>query len=67
VQAEKRCHDKFDPTKLKALPAGSMLVVPANMSHFHWMRSGEAVVQISGVGPSGIEYVDHDDDSRKVP
>jgi mannose-6-phosphate isomerase-like protein (cupin superfamily) len=58
--------DKFDPTKLKAFPAGSMFVVPANTSHFHWMRSGEAVVQISGVGPSGIEYVDHDDDPRKV-
>ena len=57
--------DKFDPSKLKAFPAGSMFVVPANTSHFHWMRSGEAVVQISGVGPSGIEYVDHDDDPRK--
>jgi quercetin dioxygenase-like cupin family protein len=59
--------DKFDPTKLKAFPAGSMFVVPANASHFHWMRSGEAVVQVSGVGPSGIEYVDRADDPRKLP
>jgi hypothetical protein len=57
--------DKFDPTKLKAFPAGSMFVVPADASHFHWMRSSEAVVQVSGVGPSGIEYVDPADDPRK--
>jgi quercetin dioxygenase-like cupin family protein len=59
--------DQFDPAKLKAFPAGSMFVVPAHTSHFHWMRSGEAVVQVSGVGPSGIDYVDHDDDPRKAP
>jgi len=57
--------EKFDPTALKAFSAGSAFVVPANTSHFHWMRSGEAVVQISGVGPSGIEYVDHSDDPRQ--
>ena len=56
--------DKFDPTRLRAFPTGSAFVVPANASHFHWMRSGEAVVQISGVGPSGIEYIDHADDPR---
>jgi mannose-6-phosphate isomerase-like protein (cupin superfamily) len=57
--------EKFDSTRLKAFPAGSVFVVPANASHFHWMRSGEAVVQVSGVGPSGIEYIDHSDDPRK--
>lgn len=57
--------DKLDATKLHAFPAGSVLVVPANASHFHWMRSGEAIVQISGVGPSGIAYVDRSDDPRK--
>lgn len=56
--------DTFDAARLKAFPAGSAFVVPAHASHFHWMRSGEAVVQISGVGPSGIEYVDHADDPR---
>ncbi len=57
--------DRFDPAKLKAFPAGSVIVVPANASHFHWMRSGEAVVQVSGVGPSGIEYIDPADDPRR--
>lgn len=57
--------DRFDPSRLKAFPQGSVFVVPAHASHFHWMRSGEAVVQISGVGPTGIGYVDPDDDPRK--
>jgi lipopolysaccharide export system protein LptA len=53
------------PAKLKAFPAGSTFVVPANISHFHWMRSGEAVAQITGIGPNGFDYVDHADDPRK--
>ena len=57
--------DQFDPSRLKAFPAGSVFVVPANASHFHWMRSGEAVVQITGVGPTGIDYVEPADDPRK--
>lgn len=57
--------DKMDEAKLKAFPVGASFVVPANTNHFHWMRSGEAVVQISGVGPSGLSYVDHADDPRK--
>jgi quercetin dioxygenase-like cupin family protein len=57
--------DKFDPARLEAFPVGSVFIVPAGASHFHWTRSGEAVVQISGVGPSGTEYVDHADDPRK--
>jgi len=57
--------DTFDPDKLKAFPAGSTFVVPANANHFHWMRSGEAVAQITGIGPNGFDYVDHADDPRK--
>ena len=57
--------DKFDPDRLHAFPAGSVFVVPANASHFHWTRSGDAVVQITGVGPSGIQYVDPADDPRR--
>jgi hypothetical protein len=29
------------------------------------MRSGEAVAQITGIGPNGFDYVDHADDPRK--
>jgi len=57
--------EKFDPVRLKAFPPGSAFVVPANTSHFHWARSGETVVQISGLAPTAIEYTDHGDDPRR--
>jgi mannose-6-phosphate isomerase-like protein (cupin superfamily) len=56
--------NEFDQSKLFPFPAGSVFVVPANQAHFHLMQSGEAIVQISGTGPSGIEYVNHEDDPR---
>ena len=57
--------DTFDEAKLKAFPVGSVFVVPAKTSHFHWMRSGESMVQINGTGPSGFAYVDNAEDPRK--
>jgi quercetin dioxygenase-like cupin family protein len=57
--------DKFDPGKLKAFPAGSVYVVPANVSHFHWAKSGGSVVQVNGVGPTATNYVDSVNDPRK--
>lgn len=49
---------KFDENGLKALPAGSYYTEPAGVPHF--ARTGEdgAVVQITGVGPTGTSYVD---------
>jgi quercetin dioxygenase-like cupin family protein len=57
--------DRIDAARLKAFPPGSMFVVPANASHYHWMRSGEAIVQITGAGPSGTTYVDAEGGSGK--
>ncbi len=57
--------DKFEPAKLKAFPAGSLYVVPANVSHFHWAKSGESIVQVNAVGPTATNYVDSVDDPRK--
>lgn len=57
--------DKFEPAKLKAFPVGSLYVVPANVSHFHWAKSGESVVQVNAVGPTATNYVNSADDPRK--
>ena len=58
----------FDPQKLKAYPAGSVIVLPANAPHFHWAQSGEYVSQISAVrGPRGLAYVNPTDDPRTQP
>ena len=56
--------DKFDQSKLKPYPAGTVYVLPANASHFH-LTQGETVVQSHGVGPTGITFVDPADDPRK--
>ena len=57
--------NQFDGDKMTAYPAGSVLVLPGNTSHYHWARSGEYVTQITAIGPLGLEYLDADDDPRE--
>lgn len=47
----------------KPLPAGSFIHLPAGMPHYA-MAYGETVVQINGVGPFDVVYVDPRDDPR---
>jgi hypothetical protein len=49
--------DKFDPEKLKILPAGSFYTEPANVSHFIEIEE-DVVLQVSGMGPSARKFVD---------
>ena len=56
--------EKFDESKLKAYPPGSVIVLPGGVAHFHWAKSGEYVTQVTANGPLGLEYVDHADDPR---
>jgi hypothetical protein len=56
--------DTFDQAKTKALPAGSISIMEPKMNHFAW-TSEETVVQLSGMGPWGITYVNPADDPRK--
>ncbi|HEX2216899.1 MAG TPA: cupin domain-containing protein [Xanthobacteraceae bacterium] len=55
--------EKLNP-ETKALPAGSFIHLPAGMPHFA-MAVGETVVQINGMGPFDVTYVDPKDDPRK--
>ncbi len=55
---------KFDASKLKAYPPGSVIVLPGNTPHFHWAKSGDYVTQITAYGPLGISYVNPADDPR---
>ena len=45
------------------LPAGSFVQISVGQAHFAWTEE-ETVVQINGMGPFGIEYVDPKDDPR---
>ena len=57
--------DRFDADRLQAYPAGSVIVLPGNTSHFHWAKSGEYVSQVTAIGPLGLEYLDPRDDPRR--
>ncbi len=56
--------DKLDISKTHALPAGAVAIMQPRTNHFAWTR-GETVVQVHGVGPWGINYVNPADDPRK--
>jgi len=56
--------DQFDADKLQAYPAGSVIVLPGNTSHFHWAKSSEYITEVSAIGPLGLEYVNAKDDPR---
>ena len=50
--------DKFDPAKLKALPAGSFYTEPANVNHFSQIKEDGVIVQIVGGGPTATRFVE---------
>ena len=49
--------DKFDPSKLKALPPGSYHTEPANVTHFSLIKEEGVIVQITGSGPTATRFV----------
>jgi quercetin dioxygenase-like cupin family protein len=55
--------DEFDDDEGRAMPAGSFIVMPVGHNHFAWTEA-ETVVQLHGIGPWGITYVDPADDPR---
>ena len=55
--------EAVDRAALKALPPASFVHLPAGMPHYAW-ADGEAVVQINGVGPFDVKYIDPKDDPR---
>ena len=56
--------EKFDESKLNAMPAGTFGFMAPKMNHFA-MTKGETVIQLHGVGPWQINYVNPADDPRK--
>ena len=56
--------DKFDESKLKALPPRSFYTEPPGQNHFAETGDEPVEVQITGLGPSSTEYVDPTQDPR---
>jgi len=58
--------DRFDANATRPIPAGSYGYWPAGMKHFAWSK-GETVLQLHGIGPWQIVYVNPADDPRLRP
>ena len=55
--------DRFDEGQMKTLPTGSFAAIPPRMRHYA-MANGETVLQLHGIGPWRLVYVDKADDPR---
>ena len=56
--------DKFDKAAMKELPAGGYALLPAEMRHFA-MATTNATIQVHGMGPFVLTYVNPADDPSK--
>src|SRR6266498_3874103 len=57
--------EALDRNSAKELPAGSFGFWPARMKHTAWF-GGETVIQLHGIGPWQINYVNPADDPRNA-
>jgi anti-sigma factor ChrR (cupin superfamily) len=58
--------ERFDESSATELPAGAYAFVHRKMAHYAWSK-GDTVVQIHGIGPFTINYVNPADDPNKPP
>ena len=56
--------DKFDESKLKKLPVGSIYSEVEGQNHFAMTGNEPVIVEITGNGPSGVTYVNPADNPQ---
>lgn len=56
--------DRVDRAAVRPVPTASFIHLPAGMSHY-LIAETETVVQVNGVGPFDIVYIDPRDDPRR--
>ena len=56
--------DKFDPAQAKDYQPGDTLIIPAGMPMYAYTKDQEAILQLHGMGPTGINYPNPADDPR---
>jgi quercetin dioxygenase-like cupin family protein len=56
--------DTYDPAKARPLGPGSLAIMPAGTPMFGYTKE-ETVIQLHGVGPWGLNYLNPADDPRK--
>jgi quercetin dioxygenase-like cupin family protein len=50
--------EQWDESKFKPYPAGTFYSEPPRASHFTWAKDGEVIIQITGIGPSGKNFIE---------
>ena len=56
--------DRYEAGATQPLSAGTYSSMPPKMTHFAWMK-GETILQLSGIGPWEVVYVNPADDPRR--
>ena len=56
--------DMLDASKTTPIKTGGIFIMQPSVHHFGW-ASEETIVQVHGVGPWGITYVNPADDPAK--
>ena len=56
--------EKLDQTKGQELSVRAFLSVSPNHPHYAWVGDTETVVQVHGVGPTDLRFVNPEDDPR---
>jgi hypothetical protein len=57
--------EKFEQGKAHALPVGGIMIMQPKTPHFAFTGKEEVIVQLNGVGPWGVTYVNPKDDPRQ--
>lgn len=57
--------ETFDESKATRLPAEGFAVMQIGTRHFAFTKDSEATIQLHGIGPWDIHYVNPEDDPRK--
>jgi quercetin dioxygenase-like cupin family protein len=56
--------ESFDASRLRSLPAGSFVVIPAGTPHFV-ATEAETIIQVHGIGPIGFRFVGDPGNKRR--
>ncbi len=56
--------EKFDPAAAKKLGPGGFAVMPIKHVHYAFTRGQKTIIQLHGIGPWGITYINPADDPR---
>jgi quercetin dioxygenase-like cupin family protein len=57
--------EKFDQGSGQELPVGGFVAIPPKHPHYAWAGAQETIVQVHGVGPTDLTFVNPADDPRK--